>query len=88
MLTYTGSWDPGLSHCKDIKNPAKHQADKAVKTAKSPIIALRDRNTMLSESRLNASRGMTTGAAIAITSRACSPGPGSPIAQPYNRKVR
>jgi hypothetical protein len=44
---------------------------RAVKIVKSRIIARRETKSMFSDMRLNASRGMRTGAPIARTSNAC-----------------
>jgi len=50
---------------------ATHQPAKAVSKAKPDIMDRKDKKSMLSDSRLNASRGMRTGAPIARTSSAC-----------------
>lgn len=79
---------PLPSQTRDSKKPKKHQAAKAVNRAKSDIIDLRDRNRRLSESKLNAKRGISTGAPIARTSKACCPGSRDPVFQPYIRRMR
>ena len=80
--TYTAPKLPFPSQTNDSRKPRKHQAAKADSRAKSDIMDLRDRNTRLSDSRLNASRGISTGAPMAITSSACCPASTLPVPQP------
>jgi hypothetical protein len=79
--TYNKGWAPSPSHSRDSKKPKKHHADRAVSAKKSAIIDRSAKNIKLSDSRVNASRGITTGAARARTSYACSAGLDSPVRQ-------
>lgn len=65
-----------------------NQAASAVSRVKSAIIDRKDRKTKLSDNKLNASRGTSTGAPIARTSRACWPGSGCPVFQPYILNIK
>lgn len=73
---------PSPSQRSDSKNPKKHQADNAVSKKKSAIMDRSDKNTRLSDIRLNANRGIRTGAPKARTSKACSAGANKPVRKP------
>lgn len=57
----------------NITSTTAYQPASTVSREKSAIMDRRDRKRMLSESKLNAKRGISTGAPIASTSRACCP---------------
>lgn len=81
--TYTTGWVPSPNHKRASRNPKKHHAERAVKKKKSTIMDLKHKNTRLSDSKVNATRGISAGAASASTSKACCPGRAMPRRRPY-----
>lgn len=69
-----GPCRPSASQKRERKKPAKHQTANSVSTVKSLIISRSEMKSMFSESTLKASRGISTGAATAKTSKACCAG--------------
>ena len=65
-----------------------YQPASTVSREKSDIMDRRDRKRMLSESKLKAKRGTSTGAPIASTSRACCPSSSLCDFKPYTRRIR